>query len=56
MWLEALGLGNVKKSLVRNEGIWAPDSGPCGNAIDGGGGATCELSTEASYDYVRSQV
>ena len=54
MWLEALGLGDVKKSLVRNEGIWAPDIGPCSNAIDGG--ATCELSTEASYDYVRSQV
>ena len=54
MWLEALGLSKVRKSLVRNEGIWAQDSGPCGNAIDSG--ETCQLSPEASHDYVRSQV
>ena len=51
MWLEALGLG---VRYVKNEGIWAQDSGPCGNATDGGG--TCQLSPEASNDYVRSQV
>ena len=54
MWLEALGLRYVKKTLVRNEGIWAQDSGPCGNATDSGG--NCQLSPEASNDYVRSQV
>ena len=54
MWLEALGLGNVKRSLTRNEGIWAKDSGPCGNASKGGG--ICQLSPEASNDYVRRRV
>ena len=54
MWFDALGLRNVKSSLVRNEGIWAPDSGPCGNATQAGG--ECRLSPEASHDYVRIQV
>ena len=54
MWLEALGLKNVKKSLIRNEGIWAKDSGPCGKASQGGG--LCILSPEASNDYVSRKV
>ena len=29
MWLYAYGLQDVKKELKRNEGIRAPDSGPC---------------------------
>ena len=54
MWLHALGLnsyGDESESLVddelkRNEGIWAPDSGPCAyiehNKI-------CSLSSGAKY-------
>ena len=54
IWLEALGLSGVKKSLVRNEGIWAPHSGICGNATKAA--KTCQLSPEASRNYVRRQV
>ena len=29
MWLHAYGLQNARKELKRNQGIWAPDGGPC---------------------------